>query len=204
MIFICIICDGFLYEKIRSEKMYSYIKGFVTEINPNFITLDNGGIGYKIITPNPYNFGLNQETTVYTFQKLSDDSINLYGFKSSDARDLFIKLISVNGIGPKSANAILASGSVASITKAIEESNAKYLQKFPGIGPKASQQIVLDLKGKIDFDAVSIQTQNMLEVEEALKALGYKDKEIEKVIKKLDDSKATNDLIKEALQLMLK
>ncbi len=184
--------------------MYSYIKGFVTEINPNFITLDNGGIGYKIITPNPYNFGLNQETTVYTFQKLSDDSINLYGFKSSDARDLFIKLISVNGIGPKSANAILASGSVASITKAIEESNAKYLQKFPGIGPKASQQIVLDLKGKIDFDAVSIQTQNMLEVEEALKALGYKDKEIEKVIKKLDDSKATNDLIKEALQLMLK
>jgi Holliday junction DNA helicase RuvA len=117
---------------------------------------------------------------------------------------LFIKLISVNGIGPKSAIAILASGSVGSITKAIENGDAKYLQKFPGIGPKASQQIVLDLKGKIDFENVSVFTQNMVEVEEALQALGYRSKEIDKVIKKLDSSKTTNELIKDALAMMLK
>jgi len=184
--------------------VYNYIKGKITEITPNYITLESRDIGYKILTPNPFNFSLDTEITVYIYQKVTEDSITLYGFKSSEARDLFIKLISVNGIGPKSAIAILASGSVGSITNAIEEGNAKYLQKFPGIGPKASQQIVLDLKGKIDFETVSIHTQNMVEVEEALIALGYKNKEIEKVIKKLDNTKNTNDLIKDALAMMLK
>lgn len=184
--------------------MYSYIKGTIAEITPNYITLDNNGIGFKILTPNPYNFTLDSETTVYIYQKVAEDMIALYGFKSSEQRDLFIKLITVNGIGPKSATAILASGTVASITQAIEKGDAKYLQKFPGIGPKASQQIILDLKGKIDIETISYQSQNMIEVEEALVALGYKPKEIEKVIKKLDSSKATNDLIKDALALMLK
>ncbi|MFA7075862.1 MAG: Holliday junction branch migration protein RuvA [Candidatus Izemoplasmatales bacterium] len=184
--------------------MYSYIKGLIKEMTPNYVTLENNGIGYKILTPNPYNFVLESEVIMFTYQKVSEDSISIYGFKSSEQRDLFIKLITVNGIGPKSATAILASGTVGSITKAIEDGDAKYLQKFPGIGPKASQQIVLDLKGKIDFDNVSIKTQNMVEVEEALIALGYRTKEIEKVIKKLDNSKSTNDLIKDALAMMLK
>ena len=113
-------------------------------------------------------------------------------------------MISVNGIGPKSAIAILASGSVISITRAIEDGNAKYLQKFPGIGPKASQQIILDLKGKIVFEKQTVKTANLIEVEEALEALGYKQKEIKKVIPKLDASKETNQLIKDALAMMLK
>ncbi len=184
--------------------MYNYIIGNITEINPNFICLENNGIGYKIITPNPYSFKLNDNLKVYLYQKVTDDSINLYGFKSLLTRELFIKLISVNGIGPKSANAILASGTVSSITKAIEEGNAKYLQKFPGIGPKASQQIILDLKGKIDFEDTTVKTGNILEVEEALKALGYNGKEIKKILPKLENDKSTSDLIKDALALMLK
>ena len=184
--------------------MYSYIKGVITEITPNYVTLDNNGVGYKLLTPNPYNFVIDNEYIVYIYQKVAEDMIALYGFKSSEQRDLFIKLISVNGIGPKSAIAILASGTVGSITKAIEDGDAKYLQKFPGIGPKASQQIVLDLKGKIDFDNVSVHTQSLVEVEEALIALGYKNKEIDKVLKRLDPEKNTNDLIKDALAMMLK
>lgn len=184
--------------------MYSYIKGVITEITPNYVTLDNNGVGYKLLTPNPYNFVIDNEYIVYIYQKVAEDMIALYGFKSSEQRDLFIKLISVNGIGPKSAIAILASGSVGSITKAIEDGDAKYLQKFPGIGPKASQQIVLDLKGKIDFENVSVHTQSLVEVEEALIALGYKNKEIDKILKRLDPEKNTNDLIKDALAMMLK
>lgn len=184
--------------------MYSYIKGVITEITPNYVTLDNNGVGYKLLTPNPFNFLIDNEYIVYIYQKVAEDMIALYGFKSSEQRDLFIKLISVNGIGPKSAIAILASGTVGSITKAIEDGDAKYLQKFPGIGPKASQQIVLDLKGKIDFDNVSVHTQSLVEVEEALIALGYKNKEIDKVLKRLDPEKNTNDLIKDALAMMLK
>ena len=184
--------------------MYSYIKGVITEITPNYVTLDNNGVGYKLLTPNPFNFLIDNEYIVYIYQKVAEDMIALYGFKSSEQRDLFIKLISVNGIGPKSAIAILASGTVGSITKAIEDGDAKYLQKFPGIGPKASQQIVLDLKGKIDFENVSVHTQSLVEVEEALIALGYKNKEIDKVLKRLDPEKNTNDLIKDALAMMLK
>ncbi|MDY0317669.1 MAG: Holliday junction branch migration protein RuvA [Candidatus Izemoplasmatales bacterium] len=184
--------------------MYSYIKGVIAEITPNYVTLDNNGVGYKLLTPNPYNFVIDNEYVVYIYQKVAEDMIALYGFKSSEQRDLFIKLISVNGIGPKSAIAILASGTVGSITKAIEDGDAKYLQKFPGIGPKASQQIVLDLKGKIDFENVSVHTQSLVEVEEALIALGYKNKEIDKVLKRLDPEKNTNDLIKDALAMMLK
>ena len=184
--------------------MYNYIKGIITEINPNYVTIENNGIGYLIITPNPYNFLLHSETTIHIYQKVSEDNISLYGFKTEKARELFIKLISVNGIGPKSANAILASGTVESITNAIDDGNAKYLQKFPGIGPKASQQIILDLKGKIEFEDKAIRTANMMEVEEALKALGYNSKEIKKVLPKLDPDKKTNELIKDALAMMLK
>ncbi len=184
--------------------MYNYIKGYITEINPNYVTVENNGIGFQVITPNPYSFILHAETTVYIYQKVSEDNISLYGFKTPKAKELFIKLISVNGIGPKSANAILASGTVESIADAIEDGNAKYLQKFPGIGPKASQQIILDLKGKIDFEEPTIKTANLLEVEEALVALGYKDKEIKKIVPKLDATKQTHELIKDALAMMLK
>lgn len=184
--------------------MYNYIKGIITEINPTDITLENQGIGYKLITPNPYNFLLHSEVTVYIYQKVSEDNISLYGFKTLKAKELFVELISVNGIGPKSANAILASGSVESITKAIDDGNAKYLQKFPGIGPKASQQIILDLKGKIDFEDRTIKTANLIEVDEALKALGYKVKEINKILPKLDTTKKTSELVKDALAMMLK
>lgn len=184
--------------------MYNYINGTITEINPNYICLENQGIGYKVLTPNPYSFSMSDTLTMYLFQKVTDDAIHLYGFKTLRQRELFIRLISVNGIGPKSANAILASGSVDSITKAIEDGNAKYLQKFPGIGPKASQQIILDLKGKIEFDEPTMKTGNLLEVEEALKALGYSAREIKKVLPKLDVEKDTPELIKDALALMLR
>jgi Holliday junction DNA helicase RuvA len=184
--------------------MYDYIKGLITEISPTYITLENNGVGYKVMTANPYAFQLHSELTVYLYQKVSDDKISLYGFKTQKARELFIKLITVNGIGPKSANAILASGTVESITNAIDEGNAKYLQKFPGIGPKSSQQIILDLKGKIEFEDKAIKTLNLIDVDEALKAFGYKDREIRKVLPKLDPSKNTNQLIKDALAMMLK
>ncbi|MBI9008609.1 MAG: Holliday junction branch migration protein RuvA [Tenericutes bacterium] len=184
--------------------MYDYIKGAITEINPTYITVENNGVGYKVIAANPYAFLLHSEMTVFIYQKVSDDAISLYGFKTQKERELFIKLISVNGIGPKSANAILASGSVESITVAIDDGNAKYLQKFPGIGPKASQQIILDLKGKIEFENKAVKTLNLIDVDEALKALGYKDKEIRKVLPKLDPSKNTNELIKDALAMMLR
>lgn len=183
--------------------MYRYIKGTVKEITPKHITVDNNGMGYLILTPTPFNYKIEQHVTIHVYQKVSDDQISLYGFDSTEARALFMKLISVSGIGPKSAVAILASGPVHSIADAIESGDAKYLQKFPGIGPKSSKQIVLDLQGKLEIET-NVSSQTLSEVEQALKALGYGPREISKVLPKLDDSRTINQLIKDALALMLK
>lgn len=185
--------------------MYSYLNGKITEIKPNKITVDVNDIGYEVITPNPYEFKIDEVIKVFIYHYVREDTNRLYGFKSYDAKGLFIKLLSVKGIGPKSATAILASGNVDDVVGAIEIGDAKFLSKFPGIGPKASQQIILDLKGKIDLtEEARSSSTNIKEVEEALKSLGYRTKEIIKAVKGLDGSKPTNELLKEALARMLK
>ena len=185
--------------------MYSYLNGEIKEINPNSITIDIGGVGYEVLTPNPYEFKLDTVDKAYIYHHVREDLDVLYGFKTKDAKGLFIKLLSVKGIGPKSAIAILATGNVNDVIAAIELGNSKFLSKFPGIGPKASQQIILDLKGKLNFEADKIiLNSNISEVEEALTSLGYKAKEIKKAIKDLDGSKETNELLKDALGQMLK
>jgi Holliday junction DNA helicase RuvA len=118
--------------------MYGYIIGRVTKITPKYIIQENNGIGYILIAPNPYNFKLNEDYKIYTYQYVREDQNDLYGFLSDDEKELFLKLISVSGIGPKRALSILASGSVSEVIRAIESRNDAYLRKFPGIGIKAS------------------------------------------------------------------
>ncbi|HAQ56899.1 MAG TPA: Holliday junction branch migration protein RuvA [Acholeplasmatales bacterium] len=184
--------------------MYSYLKGVITEIRTGSITVEVNNVGYALLTPNPYLFELGKTTTVYVYQKVAEDEISLFGFINAAAKELFLKLITVNGIGPKSANGILATGDIDQISAAIASGNAKFLQKFPGIGPKASQQIILDLQGKIDLEAQPVMSGSMTDVDAALQSLGYNAKEIKKVLAKLDGTKPANELIKDALKMMLK
>ncbi|AIO19185.1 Holliday junction ATP-dependent DNA helicase RuvA [Candidatus Izimaplasma bacterium HR1] len=185
--------------------MYSYLQGEITEIHPNYITVDINGVGYLVFTPNPYEFKLTEVERVYIHHYVREDAIHLYGFKTKGAKELFIKLLSVKGIGPKSAVAILATGNPDDVIGAIEIGNVKFLSKFPGIGPKASQQIILDLKGKLNLETDRIiLNDNISEVEEALNSLGYRAKEIKKAVKNLDGSKPTDQLLKDALSQMLK
>jgi len=187
--------------------MYEYIIGEITKITPKYIVVENNGIGYILIVANPYSFKIGEKIKVYTYQYIREQINDLYGFKEEEAKALFIKLISVSGIGPKSALSILASGSVSRIAEAIEARDDSYLKKFPGIGPKAAQQIILDLKGKISFDEVSVvatQSQKMNDVEEALISLGYAKKDIQKTLGKLDSDKEVGDIIKDALRLLTK
>ena len=185
--------------------MYGYIKGIVTKITPKNIICENNNIGYLIIVPNPYNYSLNKEYKIYLHQYVKEDTNELYGFLEEDEKELFLKLISVSGIGPKSALSILATGTVNEICKAISEHNDKYLKKFPGTGQKASQQIILDLAGKLNFDSYSIPKNSKADdVEGALIALGYSKKEISKVIEKLDLTLDEGALVKEALKKLVK
>lgn len=185
--------------------MYGYIKGVVTKVTPKYIICENNGIGYLLIVSNPYNYTVNKDYMIYLYQYVREDIIDLYGFMSEEEKELFLKLISVSGIGPKSALSILASASVNEIIRAIESRNDAYLKKFPGIGAKASQQIILDLRGKLDFkDEVVSNSGNQKDVEDALVALGYNRKDITKVVSKLDQSLDVGVLIKQALQKMVK
>ena len=103
--------------------MYDYIKGVITGIYSNSIVVDNNGIGYLIYTPNPYSFQENNEYKVFVYQNVKEDELSLYGFKTIEEKELFLKLISVKGLGPKMALPILATGSVSGVVDAIEREN---------------------------------------------------------------------------------
>lgn len=183
--------------------MYNYIFGKVTYIQGNYIVLENNNIGYQIRTPNPLNFTKNEEYKIYTYLHVREDIFDLYGFKTIEERELFLKLISVKGIGPKGALAILASGSIDGVIAAINSKDSKYLQRFPGIGPKASQQIILDLHGKIDFEEQNNQVNPKVKIiQDALRSMGYNQTEIKKVNQTIIDNLDKDD--SELLRIILK
>ncbi len=184
--------------------MYAYIKGQITAIKPTHIVLENHDIGYQILSPYPYQYHLKEIVTVYTYHYVREDMNLLYGFDSVEALDLFIKLISVSGIGPKSALSMLASNQVDETILAIEQADVKFLTKFPGIGSKSAQQIILDLKGKLVTEVDSLIPSAENDVTQALSALGYSKTEIRKVLKKVDLDKTVEEAIKDALQLLIK
>lgn len=186
--------------------MFAYLKGTITFFARDYVVIDVRDVGYKVFTANPYEFQLQEQTTLYTHQVVSENDISLYGFKTQEALDVFIKLISARGIGPKTACAILATNDINGLVQAIESENAKYLCKFPKIGPKTAQQIILDLKGKLALTNTPLFANNELnEALEALMALGYSEKELQKVKKELgEDYSSVDELIKKGLQLLLK
>lgn len=197
--------------------MFDYIKGKVDYIDSKCVVLNHQGIGYQLICPNPFNYqaDFHKDTIIYTYHYVREDLMALYGFRTRDEREVFIQLLSVSGIGPKGALAIMASGEPAQIIQAIEEENEKYLTKFPGIGKKTARQIILDLKGKwkgfgglFAPEETSGSTESNGALEEALlalSALGYSDREIKKITPKLKGQSLTAEaFVKEALRLMLK
>lgn len=182
--------------------MFEYIIGKITYINPGYIALENNNIGYKIYVSNPYSYKENEEIKVFLYVHIKEDEDTLYGFKTIDERDFFLKLINVKGLGPKMA-LVLLSSSLDDIINAIETENILYLKKFPKIGDKVARQIILDLKGKLISKPNEVIIKDD-ELKEALLALGYKNADINKVISKVDSSLPIEKKIKEALKLLLK
>lgn len=180
--------------------MFDYIKGQIVSIGSNYIVVDNNNIGFKIYTACPYSFKTKDSLCIYTYVYVREEIFDIYGFKSLEERNLFIKLISVKGIGPKGALAIIANGDLEGLQEAIERSDAKYLQKYPGIGPKASGQIILDLKGKLSN--VKVVDPKIDDVKEALKSLGYNNMELKKLDNFLLENKDLS--IEELIRLSLR
>ena len=191
--------------------MYAYIKGKISEVNPTNIVVDNNGIGYEVVVANPYEYHLNEERTVFISQQVREDSNVLYGFSNKEQKKVFLLLLKVKGVGPKSALAILAGGTSEEIIGAIENQDAVYLTKFPGIGKKSAQQIILDLQGKVDFSITNISSapkalNNYLsDAILALEALGYSKKELTKIEKKLSTHQfnSVDEYVKQGLRLLM-
>ena len=183
--------------------MYGYIKGIVTEIESSYIILENNNIGYLIYVANPYSFQIGSEYKVYLYTQIKEDEHLLYGFKEKEEKELFLKLISVKGLGCKMAMPILATGSINGIVDAIDRENILYLKKFPKIGDKVARQIILDLKGKLASSSKEVVNVNS-ELVEVLTSLGYKNQDIKKVIPNVDSTLSIEDQVKEALKLLLK
>ncbi len=185
--------------------MYEYIKGKITQIESNYIVVENNNIGYLIYTANPYSYNIGEEYKVYIYQQIREDENSLYGFKNKDEKNLFLKLIGVKGLGCRMALPILATGSIDGVVDAIERENILYLKKFPKIGDKVARQIILDLKGKLaSNDTNNENSVDSSELVEALQALGYKNTEIKKVLPSINSELDIEKQIKEALKLLLK
>ncbi len=199
--------------------MYDYIKGEIARITPEYIVIDRDGLGFQILTPNPFRFQVGQHELVYTYLQVREDLQQLIGFKTLSERELFRKLIQVTGIGPKGALAILASGQPEQVIGAIEREDDAFLVKFPGVGKKTARQIILDLKGKLhdladveftdglfelEDDAQPAVNQSLDEALQALQALGYSERELKKIAPKLEEfeSETTDVIMKKALQLL--
>lgn len=188
--------------------MISYLNGEIVEINFDSIVVDCGGVGYHVYVSKPQDFTYGK-SIVHIYYQLKDDGVYLYGFKTKNEKDLFLKLIEVNGIGPKTANAMIGATTVTSLISAIEMGNIAFLKKLPTVGPKAAQQIILDLKGKLVFDTkleMKKNAERFSDVYDALKTFGFKISEIDNAINKIQniESLKTQEIIKESLKLLRK
>ncbi|MBL1058828.1 Holliday junction branch migration protein RuvA [Ligilactobacillus salivarius] len=200
--------------------MYEYLRGVITKVTPYYIVVDVNGVGYQVYVANPFKYEEDEhvEQKVFVYQAVRDNDISLYGFKNSSEKQLFLKLLDVSGIGPKSALAILANDDNRGLINAINSDDDGYLTKFPGIGKKTAKQIILDLKGKLsDVDSDMLTGQDNLDLDlnasspylkeslEALRALGYTKTEVKRISKKLEkyDGKSTDDYLRQGLRLLM-
>lgn len=202
--------------------MISYLRGNLVSIQDEAIIIDVNGVGYEVVCPNPFAFqdSLNKEFQIHTFFHVREDAHILFGFKNEDQKYLFTRLISVSGIGPKGALAILAGVNIPDFVAAVEREDDKFLTSFPGVGKKTARQIILDLKGKLTTNITisdvevgnkatsSLSSDELKEALEALKALGYMDKEIKLILpalkKTITDTTNTDEIIRKALSLLMK
>lgn len=167
--------------------MIDFIQGTVESIQLDTVVIDHNGLGFRIHYPHPEQIHLNADIKIYTWLHYTETDFDLYGFASRDEQDLFLRLISVKGLGPKTALNMLAKKNVNEIISAIESGNVTTLKGMPGIGAKTASQIVLDLKGKLveaehpvaNTKAVAQKySSSIMEAMSGLSNLGYKPQDV--------------------------
>ena len=180
--------------------MLSTIRGKVIEVGYRSIIIENQGLGYEVLVAEPKSYHLNQDVFLYLYHHIREDNQFLVGLSSKEERSAFRLLQNVNGIGPKTALMILSKISYTQLLTAISNNNFELIEALPGISSHMASQIFLDLKEHISKNVKTNVTQYK-EVKDALKALGFKSKEIDKVLPGIYIANgSTQDVITEALR----
>lgn len=184
--------------------MFGHITGKVFDIKPAGIILKVGGIGFILHTIMSYTEKLRvgAEADFWTHTAVRENSIDLYGFETEEELHLFELLLTVSGVGPKSALAILGVAGIKSIEEAVTTRDTSSLTKISGIGKKIAEKIVVELSGKLASDRRGEKSvDENVDVFEALKSLGYRERDIQETIKKLPkDIVGANEKIKYILK----
>jgi len=202
--------------------MIAYVKGELVQKQIGYVVIDVGGLGYKIFMSEPSieeigNIG--DEVKVHTYYRVSEDDISLFGFNTQEELRMFELLISVSGIGAKTAIAMLACIEPSQFAIAVISNDIDTLKKIPGVGPKSAQRIVLELKDKMkkeqqiaELTNASLEQKSKIkkvivadtkvqEAIDALQVLGYTKKDVEKALEKIDTAELkVEDIIKMALR----
>ena len=202
--------------------MIAYVKGELVQKQIGYVVIDVGGLGYKIFMSEPSideigNIG--DEVKVHTYYRVSEDDISLFGFNTQEELRMFELLISVSGIGAKTAIAMLACIEPSQFAIAVISDDIDTLKKIPGVGPKSAQRIVLELKDKMKKEQqiseltnatleqkskikkVIVADTKVQEAIDALQVLGYTKKDVEKALEQIDTAELkVEDIIKRALR----
>ena len=202
--------------------MLAYVKGELVQKQIGYVVIDVGGLGYKVFMSEPSieeigNIG--DEVKVHTYYRVSEDDISLFGFNTQEELRMFELLISVSGIGAKTAIAMLACIEPSQFAIAVISDDIDTLKKIPGVGPKSAQRIVLELKDKMKKEQqiseltnatleqkskikkVIVADSKTQEAIDALQVLGYTKKDVEKALEQIDTTELkVEDIIKQALR----
>jgi Holliday junction DNA helicase RuvA len=192
--------------------MYAYISGIIEEADLNGVVVANNGIGYYIQCPSSVmnSVSVGQNAKIFTYQHVREDAIILYGFLTKEDRIMFLRLISVSGIGPKIALQVLSSLSASDLAVILVGGDANALTKVPGIGKKTAQRMILELREKVDNDELVTATVQrgatpqpamISDAIYALAALGYSSQEASKAVEAVaPDCKDTESIIRAVLK----
>ena len=186
--------------------MIGHLKGIIVRQDLKSIILDVNGVGYKIYTNTALvkSQKLKVRSQFWTYLAVRENALDLYGFATKEELDFFELLISVSGIGPKGALHIMTVASLSNLRNAIATGDTSHLTKVSGVGRKSAEKIVIELKDKLE-GLVSDLGQSMsgdIDALDALKSLGYSERDAREALKKVSDVSDTGEKVKRALKLL--
>lgn len=188
--------------------MIGKIKGKLTEIDNNIGLIETqGGISYQVYLPISLISKLNLPASVeiYTYLQVREDALILFGFPTKKESDFFKMLLSVPGVGPKTAFSIISSSNIDQLIEAVKENNPEFLSDIPGLGKKTAMKIILELsqklKSEFELEKMYLSEEDKMVIE-ALVSLGYKTYPAKKVLSKLPKNLPLEEKIKKALKMI--